>query len=166
MSLFNTAKDILSRGGEIFAAYLVRRKQSAFDTLKALDRKYGPATNETLGSVFSMAIAGLSAGSMMNYASKMGRIDPDQIPVNPHLFGGDSGKGRAFIAGTVGPPGGPPELDVNIIVPASLEWDTILEQMIGSIDTMDKREKYKDLLEWLNPAREIEANFWFAERQF
>lgn len=102
----------------------------------------------------------------MDRSFRKGAIDPDQLPINPFLFGGDAGKGRAFIAGTVGPPGGPPELDVNVIIPASLEWDTVLEQMVDSIDLMQDYEKYKDLLEWLNPAREIEANFWFAERQF
>lgn len=108
----------------------------------------------------------MTAGSMMDRGFKKGAIDPDQIPINPYLFGGNAGKGRAFVAGTVGPIGGPPELDVNVILPASLDYDELLVQMLGSIDVMQETEKYKSLVEWLNPSQEIEATFWFAERQF
>lgn len=163
---FNSLGQILSSGGEIYAAYQLRRGMSVTDTIQKIEHKFAPTDDPTARQVVDFARGGMSSGDYLSTLERGDAVDYQMIQKNQFLFRSNTARGRFFVGASYGPGGGQMTKDINIILPSEITIDFLYQSIALQLESW--MEKYPErFMEFVNqdPSK-IQIIPWFAEGMF
>lgn len=94
---YNSLGQILSQGGEIALGLALAYGWSDQKIAALFARRFEPMSADDRDRLLGIATAAVNAADLVNAMDEGGAIGPGDLPVNPQLFGDESGGKRALL---------------------------------------------------------------------
>jgi hypothetical protein len=124
---YNSIGQILAAGADQYAAVKLARGLSETEIIPLLRDRFRPDPASDLGQVMAIAIAGRYAAQRLNELGPGANFADVDIPINPYLFGEDTGglRYRAIAEGTVAESG--KIFQTRLDIPDIIDWGEVYE---------------------------------------